>query len=115
MLIEKWIDLALEYRLAISSGIEDSRMIIVSIDNRHQAAERQTQRFVVDDKFALRTLDELYELNTPIQENTTYIERAKQIRAAQDAAIRGKVGGFSYRNERGWLPSGKPIPDNHDQ
>lgn len=115
MLIEKWIDLALECRSAISSSIEDSRIIIVSIDNTHQAAERQTQRFVVDDKFALRMLAELYELNTPIQENTAYIERAKQIRTAQDAAIRGKVGGLSYRNERGWMPSGKPIPDNHGQ
>ncbi|MEO0691588.1 MAG: hypothetical protein AAFY90_01785, partial [Pseudomonadota bacterium] len=47
---------------------------------------------------------EVYDPDTPIQQNAAYVARAREMREQQEAEMKAGPGGYASRVDRGWSP-----------
>jgi CPA2 family monovalent cation:H+ antiporter-2 len=91
-------------RDTFDSSVRAGRSALQALGAHPFVAERQAQGFVRQDKRAMRAMAELYDPDIPTHENLPYIERARELMAEQEAAMRGGKSVFGTRVDRGWSP-----------
>ncbi len=91
-------------RELFDSGVRAGRSAFEALGLHPFEADRMARGFVRQDQHAIAELARLYDPETPIHRNSAYVERAKELMAEQEAAMRGSAGAFGGRVERGWVP-----------
>ncbi len=91
-------------RETFDSGVRAGRSAYEALGVHPFEAERLARQFVKDDRAAIVALSEVYDPDVPIHQNTEYVQRAKAIREALEAEMRGAGRAFSHRTDRGWSP-----------
>ncbi|NRA99447.1 MAG: cation:proton antiporter [Rhodobacteraceae bacterium] len=91
-------------RETFDSSVRAGRSALVALGMHPFDAQKYAQDYEVADRRALAALAEVYDPDLPIHENTSYVERAKELIAEQEAQLRGDSGRFTSRAERGWMP-----------
>ena len=85
-------------------AIRTARSALEALGTHPFDAERKTRGFVDHDKAAMRALADVYDPDIPVHENPAYVARSKEYMAEQANAMMGRVGTFSSREDRGWVP-----------
>ncbi|MEM9433169.1 MAG: cation:proton antiporter [Pseudomonadota bacterium] len=67
-------------------------------------AELLATKFSEDDRHMIRELAELYDPDMPIEQNTPYIEKTKEMVAEREAQIFAKGNAFKNETNSAWLP-----------
>lgn len=91
-------------RETFDSGVRAGRSAFEALGVHPFEAEHLARRFVKDDRAAIAALSEVYDPDVPIHQNQEYVKRAKAIREALEAEMRGSGRAFSHRSDRGWSP-----------
>ena len=90
-------------REQFDSSVRAGRSALEALGIHPYDAERRIQGFVEQDRYALRELAPLYDPEIPAHQNEDYVNRAKELIAQQDEAMRGNAQ-FGARTDRGWMP-----------
>lgn len=91
-------------RETFDSSVRAGRSALEALGMHPYDSELHVRSFIENDKYSIRELAELYDINTPIHENKAYVARARELMAEQEAAMRGEKTAFSSRADRGWTP-----------
>lgn len=91
-------------RESFDSSVRAGRSALEALGDHPYEAERKVRQFVVNDRAQLRALADLYDPEVPIQENQAFIEKTNEVRAENEAALKGRDRAFAARVDRGWSP-----------
>ncbi|MEO0995815.1 MAG: NAD-binding protein, partial [Pseudomonadota bacterium] len=91
-------------RETFDGAIRAGRSTLEALGVHPFEAERKARQFVEHDKRQMGAMAALYDPSVPIHENTAYVEKAKEIRKATEALMRGEDTAFGVRADRGWSP-----------
>ncbi len=91
-------------RDTFDSSVRAGRSALQALGMHPYDAELFTRSFVNDDRTALVALAGLYDPDIPSAENEPYVEKAKELMAEQERALKGEKNSFHSRLDRGWTP-----------
>lgn len=91
-------------RETFDSAVRAGRSALEALGMHPYEAHRKSKDFERRDRAVLRELAEVYDPDIPIQRNEAYVKRALEMRAQQEAEMRGAAPAFSNRADRGWTP-----------
>lgn len=94
-------------RDTFDSAIRAGRSALEALGTHAFEAERFAQSYVEFDRYALREVADVYDLDIPVTENELYLQKVKELIAAQEELISGKTELFGGSGARGWIPPGK--------
>lgn len=91
-------------RETFDGGVRAGRSALEALGMHPFEAELKARQFVEQDKRTVAALAELYDPDVPLHENTAYVEKAKEIRAENEAIMQGRDTAFTVRPDRAWSP-----------
>lgn len=91
-------------RETFDGGVRAGRSAMEALGMHPFEAQRRSKDFETRDRAALAALAEVYDAETPIQQNEAYVQRAKELMAEQEVEMKAGPGGYANRVDRGWSP-----------
>ncbi len=91
-------------RDTFDSATRAGRSALEGLGVHPHEAQRKVDDFVEFDKYALRSVAEVYDPDVPWEENQAYIDRVNEMMTLQDELLKGNTSAFGGKQKRGWIP-----------
>ncbi|MEM7260218.1 MAG: potassium transporter, partial [Pseudomonadota bacterium] len=91
-------------RDTFDSATRAGRSALEALGTHPHEAQRKVDDFIEFDKYALRSVAEVYDPDIPWEENQPYIDRINEIIKQQDELLSGNTSAFGGKQKRGWIP-----------
>ncbi len=91
-------------RETFDSSVRAGRSALEALGVHPFEAERRARQFVDYDRRTLAALADVYDPDVPAHQNEVYVERLQEIRAENEAILKGEDIDYGARADLGWSP-----------
>ena len=98
-------------RETFDSSVRAGRSALEALGMHPFEAERKARQFVTQDRRHIASLADVFDPELPLHQNTTYVERTKEVREETEALMRGHDNAYASGTDRAWSP---PTADDVD-